>query len=207
MRDDTWLYRKAIVQALRDLEEEGTMSKHRISYSQCIGRSIVIFLSISGLPKELRAEFIPGLSGKTKGSANFFQVSLPSIPQSIIVRDIRDSVKREIRSRKKGSGSEATAAYVLLIMIEEDEIIHFFKTDRRRDIEGVDYTVWFMDPDSRRIDMPLQIKSSKMGQERHKKEHPEIPSARIELDDSYYTVRQKFLKIRDAFAHGEILHI
>ena len=59
VRDDAWLYRKAIVQALRDLEEEGTMLKHRISYSQCIGRSIVIFLSISGLPKELRAEFIP----------------------------------------------------------------------------------------------------------------------------------------------------
>lgn len=204
MRNNVQLYREAIVQVLDDLKEEGVVEEYKHGFKR---ESLVFFLSISGLHKDLHVEFIPRLSGKAKGSANFFQVSLPSIPESISVIDIRDSVKREIRSRKKGSGSEATAAYVLLMMMEENEIVHFFKTDRRRDIEGIDYTVWFMDPDSRRIDMPLQIKSSEAGQERHKKEHPEIPSARIEVDGSYYTVRQKFLKIRDAFARGEILHI
>ena len=121
--------------------------------------------------------------------------------------DIRDSVKREIRSRKKGSGSEALAAHVLSMMVRDKEFDRFFKTDRRRDIEGIDFMVFFWDLDLGRMDMPLQVKSSEAGQERHKKEHPETPSVRIEKHDSPYTVREKLLKIRDAFARGEILHI
>lgn len=208
MRNDARLYREAIVQALRELEEEGVIEGHKISYKQCVGRSIVVFLSISGLSNDLRVEFIPGLlAKKARGSANSFQVSLSSVPQLTSVRNIRDGVKREIRERKKGSGSEAIAAYVLLIMMEKNELIQFFKTDRRRDIAGIDYTVLFLDPDYRNMNMPLQIKSSEAGQKKHEEEHPEIPSARIEVDDSYYTIRQKFLKIRDAFVRREILHI
>ena len=204
MRNNVRLYREAIVQVLDDLKEEGVVEEYKHGFKR---ESLVFFLSISGLHKDLHVEFIPRLSGKAKGSANFFQVPLPSIPESISVTDIRDSVKREIRSRKKGSGSEALAAHVLSMMVRDKEFDRFFKTDRRRDIEGIDFMVFFWDLDLGHMDMPLQVKSSEAGQERHKKEHPEIPSARIEVDGSYYTVRQKFLKIRDAFARGEILHI
>jgi hypothetical protein len=98
-----------------------------------------------------------------------------------------DRIFREI-SKERGHRAEKKTEDVLSQMLENGEIVSFYKTNKRDDkLKGIDFFVILQEGGK----IPIQIKSSSRGAKTHLKEFPDIPVIVIEPHEDLESIKNK----------------
>jgi len=98
-----------------------------------------------------------------------------------------DRIFSEI-SKERGRRAEKIAEDVLNQMMENGEIVSFYKTNKRLDkFQGIDFVIITINGEK----IPIQIKSSEKGAETHLKNFPQVPVIVIQPYESYESIKNK----------------
>lgn len=90
--------------------------------------------------------------------------------------------------RRRGWMAEEAVNTVLAEMKKGGEIASFYKTDRRADkFEGIDFFIIGLDGEK----VPLQVKSSQINANNHRKKFPNVPVIVVKLEDDTKVVKDK----------------
>ncbi len=147
------------------------------------------------------------ISTKTVMAVNFNKNSA----KEEIEREIMTTIIKGIAQNTKGysemkRGLKAEQrVFDILNTFEKQKIIgNFRKADFVEDTsKKTDFVI-----NHRGVIMPLQIKSSKEGQEKHLKADVKVPSLVIKAEDSEEELSQKIIRILESYTNtGEVLHI
>lgn len=105
-------------------------------------------------------------------------------------RNVIDLI-REI-TRQRGQGAETTVDIILDEMMEDGEIVSFYKTARRADkFQGIDFYIFKINGEK----VPLQVKSSRTGARNHREEFSDIPVIIVKIEDDTKTIKNKIRKL------------
>jgi len=91
-------------------------------------------------------------------------------------------------SKERGRYAEEKTEDALSQMLENGEIVSFYKTNKKDDkFRGIDFFVISQEGEK----IPIQIKSSSRGAKTHLKEFPNIPVIVIELHEDLESIKNK----------------
>lgn len=199
-------YLGKIEKALSLCKKKGLIQSYR-RISRNHSPSFFFHLTIPYLSRGVLVEFIIGSSwSDIKNSSGFFQVELPRFHELVETKHIKKTLLKEIRSRIKGVEREEIVGQVLSFL-EKEGVIQSYYRDGRKDMEGEDFGIAFFDDEFNFIKMPLQVKSSEKGQIEHIRHYPNIPSICIRDNDCLSAIRERIIKIIDAFKNGKVSHM
>ncbi len=205
-------YEQKIKEILGGLRSSGVIKKYRHNKKHSSGTILCFYLSNSKLPRDLRVHFVlGGMLNDDERTANFVAIRLSPFPEAIDVNTVQSELGAQIASRIRGSRNESVVIDALKGLKRSGEIHGFSKAQERDDIRGSDVLVYFFGGDSQNeyLEMPLQVKSSVAGQEKHIERHSDIPSVVVEGADPVgrQQVKEKIRMIVDAFRRDEIEHL
>lgn len=147
------------------------------------------------------------ISTKTVSVVNFNKLSTKEeIKKEIMTTIIKGIAKNTVgySETKRGLKAEQRVFDILNNFEKKLTIQNFRKADFIEDTrKKTDFVINY-----KGSLIPLQIKSSKEGQEKHLENNKGVPSLVIEIEDSESELSKKIIKILDSYtSSGEILHL
>lgn len=152
-------------------------------------------------------QFVSCLSNK---AVDLLEVSIGRYEErEKVMSIIKDGIISKTSALMTGLYSEKLISDVLLEMKKEGKIISFFKSSSLNDFIGVDYYFRVRNYRNQGEDIPLQIKSSYSGQKHHEGKFSKIPSLVVSTQTSLEELKNKILKIGEAYTayRKSILHL
>lgn len=204
-------YKNKIFAVLERLKNDGLISSYEFLVgNQPVSLFFKLIIKKTGQPLYQKFDISYGVKN-LQSSSRFTRIDLPRSPFSVNIvseMDLERTIRGEISKRIFGFMNEEKALEAMKSLVQREEFQDCYRAPNYSDIHrGADiYGTFFSEGDTF-FKMGVSIKSSRTGQERHKKRFPQTSSLVVTKDMTIEEVAQKLLIIKEAFARGEIVHV
>ncbi|MDI6820581.1 MAG: hypothetical protein QMD65_00165 [Patescibacteria group bacterium] len=191
-----------IRQVLKDLRDNNVIEGYKEGKVEA--RLIEFILKIRKDKPRLKIEFIePVKDWRHRESAYHGQIFLKEVPD---FKDLTETILREINARKKGWQHEDMVFATAKNMIGNSPVRDVWLSTKNQDrYDGIDLNILFISKEEQK-EIPIQVKSSFEGLKEHARQFGhKIPALIVNEKDTEFTIKNKIIRIAEAYCRGIIL--